>query len=801
MAYDDYSMGGYIPGDYTTETEEERRRRLAAEQAQYQTQDQESGGITAQRPSLGDLAGQYLGRRVDAAQQRVTDAGQVFTDPAAAMERRLGVAEQPDAANTEVQSQQVKTYADGSQEEIVKRQMPAPVAPTATGYGGSAPEDLALFQAQAPQAATAPAPQVATAPAPQAQPAPQTQEQILPARPVSPEQQAQQEAMVRAVQQPENVPTPGPATQFAGPATASAMNQPFTGQGIRMPTPTTAANLQQVAEQMGQPPGEDPARQAVYNARNEKDPGRRRDMFVQVLTDKSVDPGTKALAERFIAEDYIKQRDIDQANQKIAEATPTDLARYMKEQKKEGSYVKAILLARLGLNALAEKEMELLSPSLSMTSMVDDKGNRYAAEIDKNGKITRAFDAVGKTANQEAVARLQASGGTLKGVEVEAGAYKDPTGKVEGTFVLERRPGGSVFREVGTNRIASPSESAILNKTGVQGTLANQRDRMIQEINLKLQGKTAEEQMTILRPYNQQLIAEGYAPLQPGDARLTAPQIAGGGAVTATGGATGTATGGATGTGGGAVTTGTGGGAVTTGTGGGAVTTGTGGAVTGSGLRLKEAAGKEKIQTSESIPREFIKLNSAAAAEAAKSAANAPQLLSTIDRITGTLERRPDFANALQSPAFTAFVVSQGADTQKRLEDLSNVARIRPQDKTEFQNLVNDLRRLEVAGITQSGLSASQLNTERESQRVIDALAITLRNTPQAARTQAEIARAQIQYQRRFAQYLASADPTQNPAEIRRKFDDTIGDKIYNDLAPKLEAIKRGGVVDFRSNP
>ena len=33
MAYDDYSMGGYIPGDYTTETEEQRRRRLLAEQA------------------------------------------------------------------------------------------------------------------------------------------------------------------------------------------------------------------------------------------------------------------------------------------------------------------------------------------------------------------------------------------------------------------------------------------------------------------------------------------------------------------------------------------------------------------------------------------------------------------------------------------------------------------------------------------------------------------------------------------------------------------------------------------------
>jgi hypothetical protein len=216
--------------------------------------------------------------------------------------------------------------------------------------------------------------------------------------------------------------------------------------------------------------------------------------------------------------------------------------------------------------------------------------------------------------------------------------------------------------------------------------------------------------------------------------------------------------------------------------------------------RTNEAAAKERIQTGESIPRAFIDINSKAAAAAATASANAPQLISTIDRISKTLEQRPDFANSLQSPAFTAFVVAQDSEKQKRLEDLSNAARIRPQDKTEFQNLVNDLRKLEVAGITQSGLTASQLNTERESQRVVDALAANLRNTPQAARTQVEIARAQILYNQRFARYLASADPTQNPALLRSRFDDTIGDKIYQDLVPKLEAIRRGGVVDFRSN-
>jgi hypothetical protein len=183
MAYDDYSMGGYIP----EETEEQRRRRLLAEQAQYQTQDQESG--ISQQPTgesgFAGAASRYLQNRMGAAEQRVADAGQMFTDPQAAFDQRMGMAQQPDAANTEVQSQTVKTYGDGSQEQIVKTQTPAPepvpVAPTA----------------MAPQPAMAPAPAQMAQAAPQAQ----AQQAPLSAAPVSPEQLAQQQAAVAAVQQ------------------------------------------------------------------------------------------------------------------------------------------------------------------------------------------------------------------------------------------------------------------------------------------------------------------------------------------------------------------------------------------------------------------------------------------------------------------------------------------------------------------------------------------------------------------------------------------------------------------------
>jgi hypothetical protein len=47
-------------------------------------------------------------------------------------------------------------------------------------------------------------------------------------------------------------------------------------------------------------------------------------------------------------------------------------------------------------------------------------------------------------------------------------------------------------------------------------------------MNIKLQGKTLEQQMTIQQDYNKLLVGQGLAPLQPNDTPLVAPQIAGG---------------------------------------------------------------------------------------------------------------------------------------------------------------------------------------------------------------------------------------------------------------------------------
>jgi len=57
------------------------------------------------------------------------------------------------------------------------------------------------------------------------------------------------------------------------------------------------------------------------------------------------------------------------------------------------------------------------------------------------------------------------------------------------------------------------------------GSLQDMRARTIQEINLKLLGKTEEEKMAILRDYNKQLMASGYPAVSPQEVGIIAPQI------------------------------------------------------------------------------------------------------------------------------------------------------------------------------------------------------------------------------------------------------------------------------------
>lgn len=391
------------------ETEEERRRRLEREAAYGAAQDAQDADMGAAMTAnagggsgIADIASRYVQNRLGQAQQRVSDAAQVFTDPEAALTRRMGMAPEQ-AANTEVQTQTVKTYADGSQEEITKKQLPAE-QPTQ----------------QAPAAAPAPV-------APQAQAPAQAPTQAAP-MPVSPENQFSPEAQARAVQQVQQqiqqIPQPGAPVQVASTERGAGVAEAARAQQAQQaptavaptPAPTTPTGQAQVAAPTPAPSvaqagaqaqaEQDRARQAVVDAHNEKDPEKRRQAMANILA--TGDEASKQMARSLISEDYIKEKNYREAEKKIEEASPTELARYMKERNKEGSYVKAILFARLGLNDLAKREQQLLNPDLKMETAVVGT-DKYTVVRDDFGGVVKAFNVDGKEVGQKDLAKISAA--------------------------------------------------------------------------------------------------------------------------------------------------------------------------------------------------------------------------------------------------------------------------------------------------------------------------------------------------------------------------------------------------------
>ncbi len=231
-------------------------------------------------------------------------------------------------------------------------------------------------------------------------------------------------------------------------------------------------------------------------------------------------------AKNRAAELIQQQQGEAEAKQQIPTMNESEIAQALRKKTTGGSYLKAALFGILGMENSALAEAAKLGIGKETMTMVN--GQPAIVKMANNGTPIEGYNATTgkKLSAQELVAAAQ-SASVIKGTEVEAGTYMDPTGKVAGNWVLERRPGGSQYRQVGTGKIATEEQANSLRKTGVGGTLGDQRAKMIQEINLKLQGKTQEEAMAILRPYNQALAGAGQPIIGANELNISAPQIGG----------------------------------------------------------------------------------------------------------------------------------------------------------------------------------------------------------------------------------------------------------------------------------
>ncbi len=256
----------------------------------------------------------------------------------------------------------------------------------------------------------------------------------------------------------------------------------FTGQGLKAPTtagPTAT-------------PGLPSSEQFITRYQDtQTDPAG----LMKLATDDTAPDWIKERARNRAADLITEQRDTMKAKEALAAATPNDLARYLQGKTKAGedynltTRIRAMLFSASGNNDLAAREWNKLDNTGTDKYVQGADGQSYLLRTRANGEVMGGFNAkTGAALTPEEMVNVSAGVQTQKGVHQAADTYADPTGKLKGNFVLETRPGQApVFKEVGTGRVATAAEGAVLRKIGVTGTLEDQLARQRQKLMTDLQ--------------------------------------------------------------------------------------------------------------------------------------------------------------------------------------------------------------------------------------------------------------------------------------------------------------------------
>jgi len=213
--------------------------------------------------------------------------------------------------------------------------------------------------------------------------------------------------------------------------------------------------------------------------------------------------------------------DIDKA---VQSGNTNDLARLIKKQGDEGSYIKAYLFQRFGLNDLAKQEQQKLGADNKWVPTVGPGGERAVINYDGNGLAIDGYDEKGTKLSSDALAKFAASGVGSSKTETTAEVYYDPMNPSGARFSYVKTPYGGRFVEANTGRTASPEEQNKLVKMSTAGPIEQQAAAAYARSGAGQQGKQAAE------------TGVQQAPL-PGRAGAAVATPTQGGAVAPTGGA------------------------------------------------------------------------------------------------------------------------------------------------------------------------------------------------------------------------------------------------------------------------
>lgn len=405
--------------------EEERKRREAI--AARMDEEAYANPVGPVNPSFLDRVGTAVGNRFDQAMDRVSNAGDAIMNPADAIYNRMmnedRQEKQQEAADTEVKTQTVKTYGDGSQEQVVKTQIPAgqaqpqtqqtQQAPISAMMGPVAPNSLEAQQqtqqfAQTMAEAQRPQPRLTT-------PIPGMPDN-LPARgSISPQMAQQAPVMAK-------LPQPGPQVQVAGttqmPAQAAAPGASLAQAGAQAQArPTTPIQSAPMGTAFTPTVEREVAQPAAW-VQSANDAGTD---FYKLLDVANKHPESRDIISEKIKQSFKQQTMKDEADAIMAKAQTGDLAAQnkilqsikpetgkAKEDVTVTDYLAAVLYKRMGLDALAQqKQMKILGKETTF-EQVSFGGSNWQVEKDSTGNIIRAKDNEGTVATEATLNKLRA---------------------------------------------------------------------------------------------------------------------------------------------------------------------------------------------------------------------------------------------------------------------------------------------------------------------------------------------------------------------------------------------------------
>ena len=326
---------------------------------------------------------------------------------------------------------------------------------------------------------------------------------------------AQPQAPTQLVQEPPGTP------QQTGPVAPTALAQePPVQQPVMMAAGSTATDVlptptEQAVAQLN------PNAQRLMSAQNDSV------QLAQIKQDPNVPTGYKTAAAEQNFNIYNQDVQMRREEERI-KSDPKYMAKVAGEKlTADGSWGKAVLFGLLGMQNAAKAELDKLGVGSKFETYNID-GKDYLIKVRADGLPTGGIDP--ETGESVPASIYQKVAGGKKDYDIVGGTFVSDTQKdSQGNPLV-----GSLYRNK-----KNPNDQFIQTSEGrkplsgfrpqsSQGSLSDMRGRLVQEMNIKLQGKTEEEKMAITRAYNERLVGQGFDPIQPYEIRLAAPQISGG---------------------------------------------------------------------------------------------------------------------------------------------------------------------------------------------------------------------------------------------------------------------------------